>query len=211
MFAYLDESGDLGFNLARPTTSRCFLVTALVCTNANPVDKAVKKVFAGFSKTELKNHHGSLHAFSERPVTREKLLRRLAELDIRVMAVMLDKTKVFSDVANGPHHLYALLVNALMNRVISDDFYDGSPLHLVASQRETASLLNSRFVTQVVEHGRTQLGLTMTVEIRHAASVRGLQAVDVASWSLFRQYEHDDPTYASLLGGRLAGVHRVLG
>jgi hypothetical protein len=64
--AYLDESGDLGFDFSREKTSKHFVIAVLLCRNPKPIDKIIRKIFAGFSKTEVRNHHGVLHAFKER-------------------------------------------------------------------------------------------------------------------------------------------------
>ncbi|MDR1187326.1 MAG: DUF3800 domain-containing protein [Bifidobacteriaceae bacterium] len=109
---YLDESGDLGFDMSRGKTSRWFLVTALICSETKPVDKAVKKIFAGFT-------------------------------------------------------------------------------------------------AHLAEHVETPPGVGLTVEIKHPNAEKGLQAVDMASWSLFRMYEHDDPSYADLIAGRLLATSSV--
>jgi hypothetical protein len=177
-----------------------------------PVDKAGTQVFAGFSKTEMKNHHGFLHAFREKPVTRRKLLALLASLDIGVVVVKLDKQRVFTDMADGPHLLYNSIVNILMNRIVTRPHVaEGEPLRLVASQRETKGLLNEGFVAYLSEHIKTPPGVSLTVEVRHPTAEKGLQAVDLLSWSLFRQYEHGDASYADLIGERLLEVNNVFG
>jgi hypothetical protein len=110
---YLDESGDLGFDFAKAQTSRYFVVAALVCDNPQPVAKAVKKVFAGFSKTQVKRSHGVLHAYKEDEATRRKLLRFVAALNVEIVVMWLDKRRAFTNLKDDPHALYSYLVNAL--------------------------------------------------------------------------------------------------
>ena len=209
---YLDESGDLGFDMSKPKTSRHFLVAALLCHDTKPVDKAVRKTFGGFTKAQVKSHHGYLHAFSETPQTRRRLLRLLSALDIGVIVVKLDKRRVFTDIADEPHLLYNAIVNILMNRLISQSIVSPhGPLRLVASQRETMGLLNDNFTSYLIGHVRTPQGVNLSVDVKHASTEKGLQAVDMISWSLFRQYERSDPTYAELIRPRILEVSDVWG
>ena len=209
---YLDESGDLGFDLTKASTSRHFLVTALVCEDTKPVEKAVKKVFAGFTKAEVRHHHGYLHAFNEKPETRRKLLRLLADLDITVLVVTLDKRRVFTDDIDDPHVLYNALVNTLMNRLMAqDDLSAGGQIRLVASLRETFGLLNDTFTAYLLDRVRTPPGVSLIVDVRHATAEKGLQAADLVSWSMFRWQEHGDHSYADLIHERVREVTDVFG
>ena len=209
---FLDESGDLGFDIRRGATSRHFLVTALICSDVKPVDKAVKKIFAGFSKTEVRNHHGFLHSFREKPETREKLLKYIAGLDVGIEVVVLDKRRIFTDLADEPHVLYASIVNVLMNRLLAHPGVAGDAnIHLVASQRETQRLLNSSFVGYLSEHIAAPPGVTVAIEIKHASAHKGLQAADMVSWSMFRELEHHDPTYAQIVRERVWEIGDIFG
>ena len=64
-YIFLDESGDLGFNFKKKKTSKYFVVTFLFVREKVLLEKIVKEIFKGFSKTEIKNHDGVLHAFKE--------------------------------------------------------------------------------------------------------------------------------------------------
>jgi len=209
---YLDESGDLGFDLTKTATSRYFIVTALVCSTAKPIDKAVKKIISGFSKTEIRSHNGYLHAFHEKPATRRKLLGMLAGLDIGIVVLVLDKRRIFTDIADEPHVLYNTIVNMLMNRLVAQPgAATPEPMRLIASQRETRGVLNHQFVDYLVDHVVTPPGVDLSVEVVHMSKEKGLQAVDLISWSFFRKYEHNDPTYVRLVAQRVWEVSSVFG
>jgi len=211
MIVYLDESGDLGLDLTKTATSRHFIVTALVCSTAKPIDKAVKKIFTGFSKTETRSHHGYLHAFREKPETRRKLLRLLADLDIGIVVLVLDKRRLVADIADEPHVLYSAIVTALMNHLVALPVAaTPEPMRLIASQRETRSDLNRQFTDYLMDHVITPPGVDLSVEIAHMSNQKGLQAVDLISWSYFRKYEYGDPEYAALIDQRLWEVADAL-
>jgi len=87
----------------------------------------------------------------------------------------------------------------------------GELVRLVASQRETVGFLNRSFVAFLNERMVTPPGVTVTVEVVHSSAEKGLQAVDLVSWSLFRQIEHGDPTYADMIRPQIWEVGDVFG
>src|SRR3989338_6348503 len=106
-YIFLDESGDLGFNFKKKKTSKYFVVTFLFVKEKTPLEKMIKKIFKGFSKIEVKNHHGSLHAFKETPRTRQKLLNLFLEKNIsNVLVIYLNKKKVYTKLQNEKQVLY---------------------------------------------------------------------------------------------------------
>ena len=76
-------------------------------------------------------------------------------------------------------------------------------VRVVASQRETSAVLNSNFKAYLTSNAVKQHGIKLNVEIKPVSAEKGLQVVDCVSWSIFRQYEYGDPTYATLVDGRI--------
>jgi len=211
MIVYLDESGDLGFNLDKPGTSQFFIVTFLVCGDAKVADRIAKKVLRSLSKTDLKHHHGALHAYSLRDSPRRRLLTFVAQEQVSVLVIRLDKRKVYTP-ADEKHFLYNYVVNVLLDRLITQDIVDEEDtIHVVASQRETNRALNDNFLAYLTRRAAERHGPRLTVEIRPAMAVKGLQVVDCLSWSFFRKYEHGDPTYADMVAGRVIEEYSIYG
>ena len=211
MIAYLDESGDLGFNLDKPGTSRYFVVTLLLCEDTRIVDKIVKKVLRGFSKTDMKHHHGVLHARDDDPSTRRKLLALVAVEDVSVLVVRLDKRQVFTPLEEK-HVLYNYVVNILLSRLVSRGVVrPDETIQVIASQRETSRSLNDSFVAYLTARSAERRGPGLTVEIMPARSVKGLQVVDCLSWSFFRKYELGDSTYADIVAEKVIDESSIYG
>ena len=197
---FLDESGDLGFDLTKPGTSRHFIVTVLVCGAPRAVDKAVSRTYASLTPTAKRHHHGVLHAYALQPVTRRRLLERLAGLDVAVFALKLDKRRVYTDLGNEPHVLYSYLTNVILDQVITSGLAaPDEPLRLIASRRETKRLLSIEFVEYLRSHVSHTPAAGLVIEVADPSSEKGLQAVDCVSWCLFREYEYGDSTYADLI------------
>ncbi|MCL2316991.1 MAG: DUF3800 domain-containing protein [Actinomycetia bacterium] len=210
---YLDESGDLGFDFSKPRTSRYFVVTALVCDDPRLVARAVKKVFAGFTQTQVRRSHGVLHAYKEDDRTRRKLLGLLAGLDVRVVVMWFDKRRTFTDLTDDAHGLYSYLVNVLLDHALGSSWAvpaSRRPVRLVASRRETKRLLNEQFVTYLREHVR-HTDVDLTVEIADPSAEKGLQAADCLAWSFFRKFEYGDPRYAQIVASVIEEETRVFG
>lgn len=77
-YIFLDESGDLGFDFIKKKTSKFFIVTCLFTESKTPIEKIVKKTHSGL-KLKHKRRFGVLHAVKEKPITRQRLLKRLSE------------------------------------------------------------------------------------------------------------------------------------
>jgi hypothetical protein len=105
-YVFMDESGDLGFDFTGRKTSKYFVITCLFVENKNPVEKVVNKTIKAFSKKELKNFTGMHHSYKESPKIRMKLLSLLLDKDISVVVIYLNKSKVYTNLADEKHVLY---------------------------------------------------------------------------------------------------------
>ena len=209
---FLDESGDLGFDFTKNATSRFFVVAALICQDSHSIDKVVKKIFRSFTKTQIRSRHGMLHAFKEDKKTNEHLLRGLAALDISVIVIRLDKTRVYTPMKNERHLLYNYIVNILLDRLVNLHIVPADqPLHVVASQRETSGFLNQNFKSYITLNNDHRIGPKVEVTITPPSTFKGLQAADCVSWSFFQKYEHGNPTFADLLMSKVVEESSIYG
>lgn len=74
-YIFLDESGDLGFS---ERSSKWFLFTILLTNNHRKIEKVIKKIRRGLAK---KYKMKELHAYHSNPVTRHRMLKKLAQLN----------------------------------------------------------------------------------------------------------------------------------
>jgi hypothetical protein len=210
--AYLDESGDLGFDFSKKKTSRYFVVAILLCQDPKPVSKVVKSIFSGFNKTEIRNHHGVLHAFKERPETRRRLLRGLSDSNVSILIIRLDKYQVYSQLPDESHVLYNYVANVLFDRLITKELVPlNEPIQLIASRRETNRFLNEGFRSDIQNSIRERHGIEVEIEIKAPSQAKGLQAVDCLAWSFFRKYEHSDDSYAELVAAKIVEESSLYG
>jgi len=121
-YIFLDESGDLGFNFKKKKTSKFFVVTCLFVENKKPFEKIVKKTHSELKK-KYKRRFGILHCVKEKPITRQRLLKRLNEKDCAIMTIYLNKMKVYTRLHDEKQILYNYVTNILLDRVYTKKIF----------------------------------------------------------------------------------------
>jgi len=198
-YIFLDESGDLGFN-PKKDNSKFFIVTILFVPDKKSIEKLVKKTHSELRKKVKRLSGGVLHAVKEKPATRKMLLGRLGLLKCKVMVIYLNKAKVYSALQDEKHVLYNYVVNILLDRIMTKGHLDKTkPITLVAAKRETNRFLNSNFKSYLESQIKTNHRITIDVEIKSPSEEKALQAVDFASWAIFRKFELRDEVYYLLI------------
>ena len=203
-YIFLDESGDLGFDFSKKRTSKYFIITCLFTPHKRPIEKIVAKTHAELKKKH-KKRGGVLHCFQEKPITRQRLLKRLSNKDCSIMAIYLNKNKVYTKLQNEKDVLYNYVTNILLDRICVKKLIDkNKPIILVASRKETNKFLNLNFKNYLSQSAKNNHKVNLTVEIRTPFEEKCLQAVDFASWSIFRKYQYGDENYYNFIKQKIA-------
>lgn len=198
-YIFLDESGDLGFDFKKKKTSRYFVVTVLFTDHKRPIENLVRKVHAGLRK-KYKMRSSVLHAAKEESVNIIRICRGLAVKECKIMTIYLDKSKVYTQLRDEKHVLYNYIVNILLDRIMNRQLVSKKEgVSLVASRRETNKFLNQNFHDYICKQLKNNHDAEITVYIKTPAEEKCLQAVDIASWSIFRKYEYQDDSYYQML------------
>jgi hypothetical protein len=194
-----DESGDLGFNFENPRTTNYFIIVFLMTSNVRLVANAVRNTFRTLRKAQKKRSGGILHCHYEDRQTRIRLLKQLAERDIKIAAIKLDKRDTV--LIDNQQVLYSSMVVSLFNRLYKDRHISlNDNVKFVASQVATNKHHNKQFIS-VVKDGAFASSFNM--EISTPAREKGLQAADFVSWSLWRKYEYNDTEYADIIADKI--------
>ena len=203
-YIFLDESGDLGFDFKKKKTSRIFVITCLFVDNKRPIEKIVKKTHSELRK-KYKRRFGILHCFKEKPITRQRLLKRLREKDCVIMTIYLNKKKVYTKLKNEKQVLYNYVTNILLDRIYSKKLIPvGRQIELIASRRETNKFLNENFKSYLNLQARNGHKIDVKVHIRTPFEEKSLQVVDFVSWAIFRKYQYKDDSYYNLIKNKIA-------
>lgn len=202
-YIFLDESGDLGFDFNKPKTTKFFVITVLFASSKRPIEKCVRLVHRGL-RQRYKKIHSVLHAVEEEPATRQRMLNKLAEKDCAIMAIYLNKRRVYTKLQNEKAVLYNYVANILLDRIITKRLIPISGrVCLIASKRETNKFLNENFRNYLKEEVKNTHKLDVHMEIKMPAEEKALQAVDFVSWAIFRRLEYGDDRYYNLIKNKI--------
>lgn len=202
-YIFLDESGDLGFNKTKKRTSKYFVITFLFTDEKRLIEKIVKTVHGSLKKV-YKQKSGVLHCYHEKPVTRIRLLSKLAQKDIKVMTVYLNKSKVYTRLHKEKDVLYNFVTNILLDRICTKKLIPKDRrINLIASRKETNKFLNENFKNYLAAQAKNNHKLDITIEIKTPYEEKSLQAVDFLSWSIFRKYEYGDESYYEIIKDKI--------
>src|SRR3989344_755476 len=139
-YIFLDESGDLGF---KKTSSKWFLFTLVAIDEPRKLDKIIKKARKSLKKKH-KHRFSELHAYHCDDITRIRILKSLAEIDIFIVTTILNKKKVHVDLQNQKNYLYNFTANIILDRLINKNIIDEkSVTSLLVDKKKTNPLVVS--------------------------------------------------------------------
>jgi len=203
-YIFLDESGDLGFDFTKKGTTNYFLITFLFCENKRPIEKCVKNAYATLRKKHKKRGK-ILHAYTENPVTRQRLLRCISNKECSILTVYLNKNKVYTKLQEEKSVLYNYVTNILLDRIFTKKLIPiDDKVVLTASKRETSIFLNENFKSYLKDKALNIHQVDLRVEVKTPFEDKVLQAVDFVSWSIFRKYEYRDEAYYEIIRKKIA-------
>jgi undecaprenyl pyrophosphate synthase len=199
-YIFLDESGDLGF---KKKSSKWFLFTLVVIDNPRPLEKVISKARTGLKK-KYKHRFSELHAYHCDDVTRTRILKSLARLDIAVITTILNKRKVYVDLQNQKNYLYNYTANVILDRLINSKLIaNNHEISLVADRKDTKKNLRDNFISYITEAMKKRRDGNFKMSLAASHDERGLQAVDFISWSIFRKYEKDDLQFYDFIKSKI--------
>lgn len=146
-----------------------------------------------------------MHAVKEKPVTRQRLLKRLGEKDCVIMTIYLNKKRVYTKLQEEKAVLYNYVANILLDRIYAKRIIPVEKIiELIASRRETNKFLNENFKNYLNAQVKNKHRIDIRTSIRSSTEEKALQAVDFASWGIFRKYEYGDDSYYNLIKNKIA-------
>lgn len=196
MYIYLDESGDLGFDFTKQGTSRFFVITLLVIHSPEVNKKILKMVERAIRHKINRNKKGKniileLKGSSSDIRVKEYFYRHIKGEQFEIFALILNKARVVQDLRLKKEKLYNFISRKLLERCHFHKVEDRIILTVdKRKNREDIKDFNSYLFIKL----RELIPLKVPFEQYHEASYshKGLQAVDVFCWGIFRKYERGD-------------------
>lgn len=194
-YIFLDESGDLGF---KEGSSKWFIFTIVLTNDHRRIEKIIKKIHKNLSKKYRRVYE--LHAYHADEITRKRVLKLLAQEDLKVLCVVLNKDKVYVDLQQQKNYLYNYTANILLDRLHNNNLINISdPIYLYIDQKDTKKSLRDNFEKYLQENFIKRRGDGVNIQIKPSHTEKCLQAVDFMSWAIFRKYEQGDCSYYDLI------------
>jgi len=186
-----DEAGDTG---ASPRSSRYLVIAGIACSDLMSLRRAVMRTRKSLGKKlqdipELKARHTPAKIITG-------FLIRLAELDIQVYAVILDKhsAKQPADAESGYRRVYVEAIK----QVVADHPRSS----IVMDQRYTKSSLREKLVNTILI-GASSPDVALSLVFADSQQEPALQAADAVVWSIFQKYERGDATFYNIVATRI--------
>jgi len=209
MIIFLDESGNLGFDLGKRGASRKFVITLLVCdgdATAKAIQIAVKRTL----KNKL-NHKKSksrfVHELKGTGTTigvKSYFYRQLPEKGWKIYTVALNKARVDAHLTDktGKKKLYNFLSRFILEKVPLSATHG---IRLVVDKSKNSSEMKD-FNGYLESQLEAMMPLESKLYINHERSQEnaGLQAVDLFCWGVYRKYEHSDSEWYKVYKGGIA-------
>ena len=207
MFIFLDESGDLGFDLSKAGASKKFVITLLVCQNKH----VVRHIATSIKRTLRRklNHKNSSRVVHELKGTGTTLAikqywyRHLPQDGWEVYTVTLNKARVKPNLTTktGKKKLYNFLARFILEKL---------PLHTAKDISLVVDKCHNRAEVKDFNHYiesqlQAMMPLNSLLYISHESSQdnAGLQAVDLFCWGIYRKYEHQDMAWYQAYKGNV--------
>lgn len=196
MHIYLDESGDLGFDFTKQGTSRFFVITLLVIDSIE-VNKKVLKTIERTIKNKINcNKKGKDCALEFKGNNTDigikaYFYRYIKDEEFEIFALVLNKAKVIQELRSKKEKLYNFVSRKLLEKCYFHKAEDR--VILTVDKRKNKEDIKD-FNSYLFNELRVLIPLKVPFEQYHEASYahKGLQAVDVFCWGIYRKYERGD-------------------
>ena len=179
-YGFLDEAGDVGY---LENSSSILLVVILLIDSPQQLRRAVAKIRKGLGKKLKEIPELRAYATPRRIV--EKLLRTIAQMDVEIVASVVDKRVIRRP--SDPEDLYRWACVEAIRECLRR--YPALPL-CIDKRYTNRTLRDSQ--NRAIAEGIADMGATLFIEHRESERESGLQVADAIAWSLFQKYQHRD-------------------
>jgi len=196
MYIYLDESGDLGFDFTKQGTSRFFVITLLVI-QCNEVNKKILKMIERTIKEKINRNKKKKNIILEFKgnntdiKVKEYFYRHIKNEDFEIFTLILNKARVDQDLRGRKEKLYNYVSRLLLEKCYFHKVENRVILTVDKRKNKEDIKDFNRYLLSVL---RGLIPIKVPFEQYHEVSYahKGLQAVDVFCWGIYRKYERGD-------------------
>jgi len=206
-YLYLDESGDLGFDLVNKRSSKYFTVCILLVKNNDSKRKIIKSVKRTLhKKLNPKNKRNrivqELKGTSTTIEIKKYFYSKVADLDFCIYSISLNKIRVYDYLVRDKSRVYNWIARLLLDNV---DFLGvNDRIHLFIDKSKSKPQI-VEFDEYICRQLMAKIDPKIPLEIKHkdSCSDYGLNAVDLFSWGIFRKHERKDTEWYNIFKGKI--------
>lgn len=193
---YLDESGDLGFDFKEKQPSK-FLTIAILATSQR---ETVQRIGWAVSRTlrkkvnKKKFHRNELKGTETTIAIKRHFFEQIAECEFGIYAVTLNKQSIHSELRANQltkSRLYNYLARLVLEKLPLELAQEPVTLVIDKSKgrREIADFNN--YISSQLK-ARLHPKVPLSIYHHNSCDDRGLSAVDLFCWGVFRRHERGD-------------------
>ncbi len=197
MYIFLDESGDLGFDLSKTGTSKFFTMCMLVCDDVHIMRKVQKAVEKTLKNKINRKRNKPIHEIKSTSITheiKEYFLKNMPENGWSIYAVTITKENVKPDLRtrHGKKKLYNWITKELLSH-IKKHKANSEQISIIVDKCKNKTERGD-FDNYIHAHLLNFFSLMTKTMIDHkeSSSSYGLQAVDIFCGGIHRSFEHQD-------------------
>lgn len=185
-YIYIDESGDLGED------SKYFIISAIISSNKTDLERIINKINRIFKK-QLRNSN-EIKGNNTPNYIIKKILKRLENIDYEAVIIVFNKENKDKIKYSNNNELYDIIASELA-KMITIKQKTSIIIDKSKTKHSDIKLFDKHFIENLNNN------LNFPIEISHLSSTnsKGLQIIDIISWSYFQNYEKNNEEFIKLI------------
>jgi len=212
MHVFVDESGNLGFN---ETSTKFFIVAYIECKSPIKLQVEMKRALKVLHQRKKYPHSDNELKFSRMNADcRKYVLQKISECDLSVNAVIVEKTKVHSNLKTDIPKLYNYLVVHNILLAIRPQLVDNKKVDITFDKSlskwridEFNSYVKNKASFLLNTKGTKLIPDNIFLAHVNSMSEPCLQATDAIAGAYFQKYEHNDDFYVDLIANKVGSFN----
>lgn len=191
---YLDESGDLGFDLFTKRPSKFFTITILAVSGNENNRQLIKGVKKTLQRKLTKQKRNELKGSKDSLQLKNYFYKQVSDISFEIYALTLNKKKVYRRLSIRRDRVFNYMARRVTEQVPLDQASNQIVLFVDKSKgkREIAEF-NSYLIQQL--EGTINPRVPFEILHRRSVDTPGLQAADLFSWGIYRKHERKDSSW----------------
>lgn len=185
-YIYIDESGDLGKD------SKYFIISAIISSNKTDLERIINNINRIFKK-QLRNSN-EIKGNNTPNYIIKKILKRLENIDYEAVIIVFNKENKDKIKYSNNNELYDIIASELA-KMITIKQKTSIIIDKSKTKHSDIKLFDKYFIENLNNN------LNFPIEISHLSSTnsKGLQIIDIISWSYFQNYEKNNEEFIKLI------------